>query len=82
MKAGKIHVYMSHCLAANLNLHATQHANILLANAFELPANRFNTRTKIMRLKRLTLQGYKTFASKTEFVFDDGGTRPDGGLHL
>lgn len=27
-----------------------------------------------MRLKRLSLQGYKTFASKTEFVFDDGIT--------
>lgn len=25
-----------------------------------------------MRLKRLTLQGYKTFASKTEFIFDEG----------
>jgi chromosome segregation protein len=27
-----------------------------------------------MRLKKLVLQGYKTFASKTEFVFDDGIT--------
>ncbi len=27
-----------------------------------------------MRLKKLTLQGYKTFASKTEFVFDEGIT--------
>lgn len=27
-----------------------------------------------MKLKRLTLQGYKTFASKTEFVFDQGLT--------
>ncbi|HEX6385404.1 MAG TPA: AAA family ATPase, partial [Anaerolineae bacterium] len=27
-----------------------------------------------MRLKRLVLQGYKTFASKTEFVFDEGIT--------
>ena len=27
-----------------------------------------------MRLKRLELQGYKTFASKTEFVFNDGIT--------
>ena len=27
-----------------------------------------------MRLKRLELQGYKTFASKTEFAFDDGIT--------
>ena len=27
-----------------------------------------------MRLKRLLLQGYKTFATKTEFVFDDGIT--------
>jgi chromosome segregation protein len=27
-----------------------------------------------MRLKRLTLQGYKTFATKTEFVFDGGIT--------
>ena len=27
-----------------------------------------------MRLKKLTLQGYKTFASKTEFIFDDGIT--------
>ena len=27
-----------------------------------------------MRLKRLTLQGYKTFASKTEFVFEGGIT--------
>ncbi len=27
-----------------------------------------------MKLKRLVLQGYKTFASKTEFVFDDGLT--------
>jgi chromosome segregation protein len=27
-----------------------------------------------MRLKRLQLQGYKTFASKTEFTFDDGIT--------
>ena len=27
-----------------------------------------------MRLKRLDLQGYKTFASKTEFVFEDGIT--------
>jgi chromosome segregation protein len=27
-----------------------------------------------MKLKRLVLQGYKTFASKTEFVFDDGIT--------
>jgi chromosome segregation protein len=27
-----------------------------------------------MRLKRLSLQGYKTFASKTEFLFDDGIT--------
>jgi chromosome segregation protein len=27
-----------------------------------------------MRLKRLSLQGYKTFATKTEFVFDDGIT--------
>lgn len=27
-----------------------------------------------MKLKRLILQGYKTFASKTEFVFDDGLT--------
>jgi chromosome segregation protein len=27
-----------------------------------------------MRLKRLVLQGYKTFATKTEFVFDEGIT--------
>lgn len=27
-----------------------------------------------MRLKQLTVQGYKTFASKTEFLFDDGIT--------
>ncbi|MFQ5399060.1 MAG: chromosome segregation protein SMC [Anaerolineae bacterium] len=27
-----------------------------------------------MKLKRLTLQGYKTFASKTEFIFDGGIT--------
>ena len=27
-----------------------------------------------MRLKKLVLQGYKTFASKTEFVFDEGIT--------
>jgi chromosome segregation protein len=27
-----------------------------------------------MRLKRLSLQGYKTFATKTEFIFDDGIT--------
>lgn len=27
-----------------------------------------------MKLKRLILQGYKTFASKTEFIFDDGIT--------
>lgn len=27
-----------------------------------------------MRLKRLELQGYKTFATKTEFIFDDGIT--------
>jgi chromosome segregation protein len=27
-----------------------------------------------MRLKRIILQGYKTFASKTEFVFDEGIT--------
>ncbi len=27
-----------------------------------------------MRLKKLTLQGYKTFASKTEFIFDEGIT--------
>jgi chromosome segregation protein len=27
-----------------------------------------------MKLKRLTLQGYKTFASKTEFLFDEGIT--------
>ncbi len=27
-----------------------------------------------MKLKKLVLQGYKTFASKTEFVFDDGIT--------
>jgi len=27
-----------------------------------------------MRLKRLTLQGYKTFANKTEFLFDEGIT--------
>ncbi len=27
-----------------------------------------------MKLKKLILQGYKTFASKTEFVFDDGIT--------
>lgn len=27
-----------------------------------------------MRLKKLSLQGYKTFASKTEFLFDDGIT--------
>lgn len=27
-----------------------------------------------MKLKKLLLQGYKTFASKTEFVFDDGVT--------
>ncbi|MEZ4646304.1 MAG: chromosome segregation protein SMC [Chloroflexota bacterium] len=27
-----------------------------------------------MKLKRLVLQGYKTFASKTEFIFDDGIT--------
>lgn len=27
-----------------------------------------------MRLKRLTLQGYKTFASKTEFIFEGGIT--------
>ncbi|RMG89813.1 MAG: chromosome segregation protein SMC [Chloroflexi bacterium] len=27
-----------------------------------------------MRLKRLVLQGYKTFASKTEFIFDEGIT--------
>jgi chromosome segregation protein len=27
-----------------------------------------------MKLKKLTLQGYKTFASKTEFVFDSGIT--------
>ncbi len=27
-----------------------------------------------MKLKRLTLQGYKTFASRTEFVFDEGIT--------
>jgi chromosome segregation protein len=27
-----------------------------------------------MRLKRLVLQGYKTFATKTEFVFDEGFT--------
>jgi chromosome segregation protein len=27
-----------------------------------------------MKLKKLSLQGYKTFASKTEFVFDDGIT--------
>jgi chromosome segregation protein len=27
-----------------------------------------------MRLKRLSLQGYKTFATKTEFAFDDGIT--------
>lgn len=27
-----------------------------------------------MRLKQLTMQGYKTFASKTEFVFDQGIT--------
>ncbi|MBE2223035.1 MAG: chromosome segregation protein SMC [Anaerolineae bacterium] len=27
-----------------------------------------------MRLKKLSLQGYKTFASKTEFVFDEGIT--------
>lgn len=27
-----------------------------------------------MRIKRLSLQGYKTFATKTEFIFDDGIT--------
>ena len=27
-----------------------------------------------MRLKRLVLQGYKTFANKQEFLFDDGIT--------
>ncbi|MFO7682554.1 MAG: AAA family ATPase, partial [Chloroflexota bacterium] len=27
-----------------------------------------------MRLKKLSLQGYKTFASKTEFIFDEGIT--------
>ena len=27
-----------------------------------------------MRLKRLILQGYKTFANKQEFLFDDGIT--------
>jgi chromosome segregation protein len=27
-----------------------------------------------LRLKRLELQGYKTFATKTEFVFEDGVT--------
>ncbi|MDJ0756314.1 MAG: chromosome segregation protein SMC [Ardenticatenaceae bacterium] len=27
-----------------------------------------------MKLKKLVLQGYKTFASKTEFIFDDGIT--------
>lgn len=27
-----------------------------------------------MKIKRLTLQGYKTFASKTEFIFDEGIT--------
>jgi chromosome segregation protein len=29
---------------------------------------------KTMRLKKLVLQGYKTFASKTEFLFDEGIT--------
>ena len=27
-----------------------------------------------MRLKRLVLQGYKTFATKTDFEFDEGIT--------
>jgi chromosome segregation protein len=36
--------------------------------------NRIEIGRKRLRLKRLELQGYKTFATKTEFIFDDGIT--------
>ncbi len=37
-------------------------------------AARGDPQKHLMKLRKLTLQGYKTFASKTEFVFDSGIT--------
>lgn len=37
-------------------------------------AARGDSHEQYMKLRKLTLQGYKTFASKTEFVFDSGIT--------